>query len=460
MPHARITSLFAVVIGGFAMPTLAQEAPVETVARINRQISAERLMSTINSLVGFGTRHTLSNTESDTRGIGAARRWVHDQFTSYGGRLEPAFDPHQAPPSRRIPDGAEVVNVIATLPGTMPEAKDRYYYILGHLDSRASDAMDAESDAPGANDDASGVAALMELARVLANVPLDATIVFMATTGEEQGLIGARMHAEAARKANRNIAGVLNNDMIGTPVGPRGETSHNTIRVYSEGLPLDAVNSDSDRMGRAMQTIRSISSESDAPSRQLARFVAEVAKQHSLVIQPTLIHRPDRFLRGGDHTGFNEQGFTAIRIVDMWENYDHQHQDVRKEMVDGKEVQFGDLPEYVDADYLANTTRLNAAILIHLANAPSVPGNPRIVTAELSYDTLVRWEPSPEPDVAGYEVVWRDTTSNSWDNVLDVGKATEAEIKANKDMCFFGVRAYDIHGYRSPVGFATAARNE
>lgn len=450
------------------MPAIAQKQSnasiMRTVDRVNAEISADHLHATIASLVGFGTRHTLSDTESDTRGIGAARRWVHEQFASYGGRLVPSFDPHDAPASQRLPKGAEVVNVIATLPGTMPEAKDRLYYVLGHLDSRASDPMDTDNDAPGANDDGSGVAALMELARVLAEEPLDATIVFMATSGEEQGLIGARMHAAAAREKHLNIAGVLNNDMIGSPVGPRGESSYGTIRVYSEGLPLDVVTSDDDRIGRGVQAIRSISSESDAPSRQLARFVAEIAQQHDLAIQPTLVFRPDRFLRGGDHTGFNEQGFTAIRIVDMWENYDHQHQDVRKEIVEGKEVQFGDLPEHVDAEYLANTTRLNAAVLVHLANAPSVPGNPRIITAQLGYDTLVRWDASPEPDVAGYEVVWRDTVAHSWEGVLDVGLKTEALVPAttgaNKDIAFFGVRAYDKDGYRSPVGFATAARNE
>jgi Zn-dependent M28 family amino/carboxypeptidase len=321
---------------------------------------------------------------------------------------------------------------------------------MGHYDSRASGANDAESDAPGANDDASGVAVAIELARVLSKHRLDSTVVLMATAGEEQGLIGARMHARAARERGLDIRAVLNNDIVGDPTGPDGRGARDRIRVFSEGLPAQTLE------GQAYANFRRHSAENDSPSRQLARYIAEIAELHDLSVKPWVIYRPDRFLRGGDHTPFNELGFAAVRFCEVYEDYTRQHQDLREE----GGVRYGDLPEFVDAEYLADVARLNAAAVVHLANAPSPPSNARILTARLSNDTTIRWNPSPEPDVAGYEVVWRDTASPVWQHSRDVGDATEATIELSKDNWFFGVRAYDREGYRSPVVFPFGAARE
>ena len=432
-----------------------------TVQRVVADISPERVMGDVETLAGFGTRHTLSDTASDTRGIGAARRWLAEEFeravadSGRTGDLAPVirFDTHAvAADGQRVVRDVDVVNVVCELPGAMPEARTRLYYVLGHYDSRASDPNDAAIDAPGANDDASGVAVCLELARVLAGERLDATVVLMPTAGEEQGLIGARRHAAAASAAGLDVRAVLSNDIVGSPRGPNGREARDLVRVYSEGLSAQ-LGSD-ERSMLALRTVRSLAAEADGPSRQLARYVAEVGEAYDLPVRPWVMHRPDRFLRGGDHTGFNEAGFAAVRLVEVHEDYTRQHQDVR---VEGG-IAYGDVPEHVDARYLADVARLNAAAIVCLANAPSEPGDARVVTAELTNDTTIRWSPSPEPDVAGYEVVWRDTTSPTWDHALDVGPATEATLDLSKDHWFFGVRAYDREGYRSPVAFTRAGR--
>ncbi|WP_434428091.1 M28 family peptidase [Nannocystis pusilla] len=352
-----------------------------------------------------------------------------------------------APDGKRIDRAVEVVNVVAVLPGSMPEARRRRYYVLGHYDSRASDVMDATSDAPGANDDGSGTALVLELARVMATRSFDATLVFMATAGEEQGLVGARRHAEAARAAGLEIVGALSNDIVGDPSDPRGGDHRGEIRLFSEGVPVTADLA-------AWQLARQTGAFADAPSRQLARVVAEVAALHELPVRPRLVFRPDRFLRGGDHTAFNEQGFAAVRFTEVVEDYDRQHQDVRAEA--GRS--YGDLPEHVDAAYLADVARLNAAALAHLANAPSAPGDPQLLATELTGDTTLRWTASPEPDVAGYEVLRRATSAPAWEHAQDVGQVTEATLPLSKDDWLFAVRAYDRDGYRSPAAFPRVAR--
>ncbi|MFG0245414.1 MAG: M20/M25/M40 family metallo-hydrolase [Phycisphaerales bacterium JB052] len=432
--------------------------------RVMDAVDPERIRRYVDTLAGFGTRHTLSETESDTHGIGAARRWVKAQFErnieGHGKAGETAprvyFDPHTVEPDgRRITKPVEVVNVICEIPGSNPESRDRLYYVLGHLDSRASEANDATSDAPGANDDASGVALMIELARVLAREPIEATVVLMATSGEEQGLFGARLHAQAALDSGKNIVAVLNNDTVGDPTGVlEGQDGSKEIRVFSEGLPASMLALDDDEIGSAVRRQRLYGTESDSPSRQIARYIADVANLHKTTVQPRLIHRPDRFLRGGDHTPFNELGFAAIRFCETYEDYDHQHQDVRIE--NGK--QFGDLPEFVDEHYLADVTRLNALTLVHLTNAPSAPENARVIIAELTNDTTLRWDASPEPDVAGYEIVWRETSEAQWDEFQDMGNTTEGTVPLSKDNWFFGVRAYDKDGYRSPVSYPRPAR--
>ncbi len=426
------------------------------------RIDADRLRDSVFTLAEFGTRHTMSETDSDERGIGAARRWLKQSFEDAqvgSGRtgdltLRVEFDAHTVEPDgRRILEPVEVVNVLCTVPGSMPESRDRLIYVLGHYDSRASSAMDSSSDAPGANDDASGVAALIELARVFAKERLESTVVLMATAGEEQGLYGARAHARDLAAAGANVTAVFNNDTIGDPAGPNGLHAPDEVRLFSEGLPA-VLFQDNENSVRALRTIRQYATESDSPSRQLARYIAEVARTFQTTVQPRLIYRPDRFLRGGDHTAFNEVGFSAVRFVEVYEDYTKQHQDVRVE--DG--VEFGDLPEFVDPEYLADVTRLNAAAIVSLANAPSPPANARMLVAQLSNDTTLRWDAVPEPDVAGYQVVWRATDSTEWSRVQDVGLELEATIDLSKDNWFFGVRSYDLDGYVSPVVTPVAAR--
>lgn len=433
----------------------AAPAPPEVVAML-AEIDAGRLRADVERLVGFGTRHTLSAVDSETRGIGAARRWLRGELqraaeaSGRNGELAMAvdLDVHRVvPDGKRIDREVDVVNVIAVLPGAMPEARRRRYYVLGHYDSRASDAMDAVSDAPGANDDGSGTALVLELARVMSRRSFDATLVFLATAGEEQGLVGARRHAEAARAAGLEIAGALSNDIVGDPSDPRGGAHRGAVRLFSEGLPASTELA-------GWQQARQTGAFADSPSRQLARLVAEVAVRHDLAVRPVLVFRPDRFLRGGDHTAFNESGFAAVRFTEVAENYDRQHQDVRDE---GGRA-YGDLPTYVDADYLADVARLNAAALAHLANAPSPPGDARLVAAELTGDTTLRWTASPEPDVAGYEVLRRATTAPEWEHASDVGLVTEATVPHSKDDWIFAVRAYDTAGYRSPAAFPRVAR--
>jgi hypothetical protein len=419
--------------------------PPPAVARTLAAISPERLRADVDALAGFGTRHTLSADAPD-RGIAAARRYLVAQ-------LEAVVPAREGPPlavsvetfalrpdGRRVDRPATLGNVIATLPGAQPEAARRRIYVLGHYDSRASDVMDPEAPAPGANDDASGVAVTLELARVLAGAPLEATVVFMATAGEEQGLLGARLHADAAKAAGVAITAVLSNDIVGDPSSPAGPRHDDTVRVFSSDVPLSLP-------AEALAELRKSGSLADGPSRQLARHVAMVAAWERTPVQPVLVYRPDRFLRGGDHLAFDEAGFPAVRFTEVAEDYDRQHQDPRTE----GERRFGDLPEHVDAAYLAEVARLNGAVLMHLASAPSAPASPVVVATALATDTTLRWTPAPEPDVAGYEVVWRPTTSPTWEAVRDVGEALEITLPLAKDDLVFGVRSYDRDGYRSPV---------
>ncbi|MFQ5669109.1 MAG: M20/M25/M40 family metallo-hydrolase [Acidobacteriota bacterium] len=427
--------------------------PPAAVTALLGEISPRRMRETVDHLAAFGTRHTLSETGSLTHGIGAARRWIRAQFqrdAQASGRqgdeaMEVAFDRfEQEPDGRRILEPAELVNVVARLPGHLPEARKRLYYVIGHYDSRASDALDARSAAPGADDDGSGVAVVLELARVMSRRSYDSTLVFMATCGEEQGLYGARHHADAARAAGLDIRAVLSNDIVGDPTSPSGRLSRRAVRIFSQALPANA---DPRKIAR-------LAAFSDSPSRQLARSVARVAAWHQTLVQPMLVFRTDRFLRGGDHTAFNRAGYPAVRFTEVEETFTRQHQDVRRE----NGISYGDLPEFVDAGYLADVARVNGAALAHLANAPSTPGDARIIVAALTTDTLLRWSPSPESDLAGYEVVWRRTTSPVWEEVRDVGKVTEARLDLSKDNYFFGIRAYDQEGYRSPAAFPSAAR--
>ncbi len=438
-----------------ALGAVPAGAPPAAVTAMLAEISGDRMKQDVIALTGFGTRHTLSDTESATRGIGAARRWIKAELerdAAAAGRtgdeaMKVSFDSHIVQPDgKRVTRATEVVNVMAVLPGSLAQAASRRYYVIGHYDSRRSDPLDATGDSPGANDDASGSSVVLELARVMSRRRHDATLVFMTTAGEEQGLLGAKAHAAAARDAGADIRGVLNNDIVGDPTAPSGAVHRDRVRVFSEGVPDQP-------SPEALAQLRRMAAESDSPSRQLARYVAEVAAWHRLDVQPQLIFRLDRFLRGGDHSAFNASGYPAVRFTVVEEHYNRQHQDVRME----GGVAYGDLPAFVDGSYLGGVARVNGAALMHLANAPSPPPDARIVTAELANDTTLRWSASPEPDVAGYEVLWRETTSGLWQHVRDVGPVTEARLAMSKDNWYFAVRAYDKDGYRSPAAFPGAA---
>lgn len=455
--HRNITVLVTLAIAGVGLVSAApaQGGNPTLPAAVMKEIRSDIIRKNIDTLAGFGTRHTLSSADDPARGIGAARQWLLQQFEdsmrSIPGQpmMRTYMESFEQPPVERMPTGGIIANVVAVIPGTMPEAASRRYYICAHYDSMPTGKLDSTSDAPGANDNASGTAAVLEIARVLASRPLESTVVCLATAGEEQGLLGAIWHAGAALDRGDDIRAVLNNDIVGDP-SPAADGNpgphKSVIRVFSEGLPSNL---------RTMQLaeLRRLASESDSPSRQIARYIREVAQRESTAVQPKLVFRPDRFLRGGDHLSFNDRGFAAVRFTAMGEDYTRQHQNVREE----NGTKFGDRPEHVDADYLAEVTRLNAAVLVHLANAPREPANVRIITAKLENGTTLRWERCPEPDTAGYEVVWRDTTSPYWEHAKDVGNVTEARLDISKDNVFFGVRAYDKDGYKSPVSFAGAA---
>lgn len=433
------------------LPAVAAESDLESkikarqpqIERIVQDISASRIDAYIRKLVSFGTRHTMSETESDTRGIGAARRWIKSELERCGaGKLELNFDSYVEPVGRRLSRATEIVNVVATLKGsTSPE---RLYVVSGHYDSRASDVMDASSDAPGANDDASGTAAVMEMACVMSQARFDATLVFMAVAAEEQGLYGATHWAQQAREKNWNVAGMLTNDIIGSSRDENGKLDNTQVRLFAEGIPALK------EMPEALRTLVSTGGESDSISRQLARHVKEIGERYVPGFTVSIVHRRDRYLRGGDHIPFLERGYAALRFTEPHEDYQHQHQDIRVE----NGVQIGDLPEFVDPEYTAQVARVNAAALASLALAPAAPGKVVVKTAQLENDTQLQWDANQEADLAGYRIVWRDTASAFWQGSEWVGKFTEFRVKGkSKDNYFFGVQAVDRDGNLSVASY-------
>jgi hypothetical protein len=412
-------------------------------------ISAQRIEANVRKLVSFKTRHTMSETESDAIGIGAARRWIKSELERCGaGKLQVAFDSHVAPVSARVSRPTEVVNVVATLPGTQAQSKDRVYVVSGHYDSRNGDIMDAKGDAPGANDDASGTAAVMELACVMAKHKFDATLVFMAVAGEEQGLLGARHYAEQAKEKGVNIAGMFTNDIIGSSHDENGNSNGKSVRLFAEGLPLEKEASETTRM------LVSTGGENDSLSRQLARHVKEQGERYVPGFKVNVIQRRDRYLRGGDHMPFLENGYAALRFTEPAEDFSHQHQNLRTE--NGKV--YGDLPEFDDFEYIAQVARVNAAALATLANAPAAPAKVQVRTKELENGTSFVWQANKEPDIAGYRIVWRETTAADWQASLFVGNATDAKISLSKDNFYFGIQAVDKDGNVSPASYPTPLR--
>lgn len=413
-----------------------------------REVDQRNIEAIVHRLVSFGTRHTLSSQTDPVRGIGAARDWIHAEMSRYAaasdGRITVGLQSYVQQPAPRIPVATTITNVVATLRGT--SSPDRLYVVTAHYDSRATDVMDATIDAPGADDDASGVAVVMELCRVLSAHPTAATVVLAAVAGEEQGLYGSRFMAREYKAAGANIQGMFSNDIVGSSTADDGTRDRRTIRLFAEGVPTSET-------PEQANVRRAVGGENDSPSRQLARFVSDVAAQCPIGIDVRVIYRRDRYLRGSDHISFLEQGYPAGRFTEPAEDFAHQHQDVR--VVDGK--QFGDLPEFCDFDYLTNVAKLNLATVWSLAQAPATPANVRILTASLTNDTDLAWSRGSEPDLAGYEVVWRETTEPEWTHVLPVGDVTGTRLALSKDNVFFGVRALNLAGRRSPVAFPAPA---
>jgi len=436
-------------------PSRSQSAPSvrqQQIARIVQEIDARNIERTIRKLVSFGTRNTLSTQSDPNRGIGAARDWLFGEFSKAaeqsGGRMTVEKQTFEQPKAARVPEPTMITNVVATLKGTQPESAGRTYIVSGHYDSMCSSPTDATCDAPGANDDASGTAAVLEMARVMAKYKFDATIIFMAVAGEEQGLLGSTYAAEQAKQKGVDVEAMLTNDIIGSSLGGNGVRDAHTIRVFSEGVP-------SSEKPEEATVRRGVGGENDSAPRQLARLIKETGERYVSAMRVMMVYRRDRYLRGGDHIPFLERGFPAVRFTEPNEDYRHQHQNVRTE----NEVQYGDLPQFDDFNYIASVARVNAASLAALALAPARPKNVGLLTTRLTNDTDLKWDANKEPDLAGYEIVWRDTTSPVWTNARAVGNVTTFTVKGmSKDNYFFGVRAVDKQGNRSPVSFPRPVR--
>ena len=414
------------------------------IAATLQQISAQRIQANIEKLVGFGTRLTLSAQDPASitagRGIGAAREWIKSEFERYskdcGGCLEVKTDSFTEEPTERIPKATEITNVYAVLKGTDAANAKRLVLVTGHYDSRNSDTLDGNGDAPGANDDGSGTAVSLECARVLSKMKFPATIVFLTVAGEEQGLNGSRHFAKMAKDQGWDLEAVLNNDIVGGDKS--AEQDHSVVRVFSEGVPTAATEQE-------LRRIRGLGGESDSGSRQVARYIADIGRTYDAGVKPMLVFRLDRYLRGGDHFSFNQLGFAAVRLTEFREDFHHQHQNVRTE----NSIEYGDLAKFVDYDYVAHVARLNAATLASLASAPVPPANVHMLTKDLENDSTLTWDASPGGLAVEYEVVWRATTSPEWEHGQNVGNATRATLKLSKDNVIFAVRAVDRAGHRS-----------
>ena len=422
-----------------AQTIISRDVSIENMVK---EVSPDSLRSYIKTMVAFGTRNTLSTQKNTRRGIGAARTWVLGRFSEMAkqanGRLTAFIDTTTlAPDGKRVDSLLVLGNVVATLKGTNP-ADNRIFIISGHLDNMRTNVMDRTGDAPGANDDGSGVAAVMECARVMSKQSFGATVIFVAVSGEEQGLLGAAYMSEKAKKLNWNIEAVLNNDIMGSNNSNETNIIDNTrIRVFSEGLPAFETEKNA-------AVIRNLGLENDGKSRQLARYVKEIGERYVENLQVVMIYRNDRFLRGGDHTPYVQRGFAAVRFTEMNENYTRQHQDVRVE----NNVQFGDLPEFIDFEYLRKNTCMNLANLANLAKAPPMPDSVKMDVKKLSNSTWLYWQAPKAAAPKGYYVLVRETTSAVWQKKIFT-TATEMRMPYSKDNYFFAVQSVNETGNES-----------
>ncbi len=484
MPASRQLPLLALSLAALAFAGRAATAqgPIPAAAADPRiaealtHIAPDQVHDDIEKLVSFGTRNTLTSMNAGLpagTGINAAADWIFAEFTRISAacnnclevRRDDFIEPASTAPGGRVPKPTRLQNIYAMLKGTDPAQAGRRVLVTGHYDSRVTDVLNASAaPAPGANDDASGVAVSLESARVLSQLKFPSTIVFVAVAGEEQGLLGSRHLARLAKAEGWDLEAVLNNDIVGgdTTPGQSGQLK-DTVRIFSEGLPGPATPDE-------IKAIQNLGAESDSPSRELARAVAEVdttyfhvtsqgapevpGRPHAMYMlqvaafHPVLIFRRDRFLRGGDHTSFNAEGFAAVRFTEWQENFNHQHQDLRTE----NGVEYGDYLKFVDTGYVANVARLNAAALASFASAPGEPREVRILTKALDNNTELTWQaPAGVPAGTAYEVLWRTTDAPTWTNVQSAGTALTLKLPVSKDNVIFGVRSVDTAGHQSPA---------
>jgi hypothetical protein len=493
-PHRPITVLLLAGFGCVSASGAQQPLPVAPadprIAQAIAQISPDRVQDDIAKLVSFGNRSTLSSMDTDLppgTGATAAADWIFAEFSriseACGGCLEVKRDDFIEPgtPKTRIGKDTRIQNIYAVLKGTDPAQATRRVLVTGHYDSRNTDNANTHDPAPGANDDASGVAVSLESARVLSKLKFPSTIVFVAVAGEEQGLNGSRHLAKLAKAEGWDLEAVLNNDIVGGDTTP-GQTGQdkNAVRVFSEGVPGPATLDQ-------LRMIQTLGSESDSPSRELARAIVEVAQTyfhphgersapkgpHGIhndlmrqvpAFHPVLIFRRDRFLRGGDHTSFNAEGFAAVRFTEWQENFDHQHQTPRAEtgtLQNGTTgmIEYGDFLKYVDFDYVTNVARLNAASLATFASAPGEPTEVHVLTKALDNNTELTWKPpTGSPADTSYEILWRASDAPDWTNLQSAGSELSIKLPVSKDNVIFGVRSSDAAGHKSPAVYPVPQR--
>jgi hypothetical protein len=451
---SAVTAVAAPLLSGTALaetdPALSRQAPDPALRAMLREIDPARIKATILKLVSFGTRNTLSSQTDPVRGIGAATNWVFDQMqasaAASGGRMTVQKQSFVQPVSSTIPVPTTITNVIATLKGTA--SPERFYVITGHLDSRVSDVLNFTDDAPGADDDGSGVAVVLELVRVFATHQFPGTLVLATVAGEEQGIFGSAHMAAQMKAAGNDVQGMFSNDIVGASQAWDGtRPDPHTVRLFVEGIPTAATPAQ-------IALMQSVGGENDGATHQLARFVTAAAPFSLTGMNIRVIWRRDRYLRGSDHLSFQQQGYPAARLTEPRENFNHEHQDVRVE----NGVQFGDLPQFVDFDYTARVAKVNGAALWALATNPSTPKNLQIHTAPPpglpgTNLTALNWDANPEADLAGYEVVMRETTAADWTSAIGVGNVTSITLNISKDNVQFGLRAIDKAGHRSPAAF-------
>lgn len=439
-----LVSAFSVAASAAGDSTITAPAVDPQIAALLSQVSADRLKTNDTTLVGFFTRNDFSElTSTATSGVFAARDWIRAQFEasaqSSGGRMSVRLDTYLQPKTPRTPRAVTESSVVATLLGDSPGP---LYVLSSHFDDCNGDCTDGTRVAPGADDNGSATSEVLEAARIMAPHHFRGTIVFVCFDGEELGLWGSQHYADELKTAGTAVEADLNSDIIGNSTGGNGVHEPNVVRLFSEALPAGAVD----------DLVNLVGSENDSPSRELARFVGEVVPQYLPDFTVRQIWRADRFLRGGDQESFQADGFPAVRFVEPNENFTHQHQDVRVQ----DSVQYGDLPQFMDFDYLAQTTRANIAALAALAMAPPRPTGAQLVAAHLGYDTTLRW--TAVSGAASYEIVWRATNAADWQFSKNVGDVTTATVPVSKDDYIFGVRAIDDAGHASVASYPKAVR--